>query len=96
MKTVKLMADYECYPLWNMSPGEYGDVNPSDLPISKDLQLRLAKWAKMYDDTLDVDYPPNSGFKSKELEAEFSREGQILANMLRSELGAEFVVMAQM
>lgn len=29
----------------------------------------------MYDNTLDVDYPPNSGFKSEELEREFRSWG---------------------
>ncbi|SDU23561.1 hypothetical protein [Pseudomonas orientalis] len=92
MKKIKLMADYQCHPLWNMSPDEYGDIDPCDLPISKELQLRLSKWANMYDETLDADYPPNSGFKSEELEREFKREGERLAESLRSELGPAFSV----
>lgn len=44
---------------------------PCDLPMSKKLRERLLKWTTMYDNTLDVDYPPNSGFKSEELEREF-------------------------
>lgn len=92
MKFIKLMADYQCYPIWNMSPGEYGDVAPCELPISKELQERLLKWAAIYDETLDVDYPPNSGFKSEELECEFKSEGEQLVISLRDELGPEFSV----
>jgi hypothetical protein len=75
-----------------MSPDEYGDMDPCELPISKELQKRLLKWAAIYDETLDVDYPPNSGFKSEELEREFKLEGERLVISLRDELGPEFSV----
>jgi hypothetical protein len=65
---------------------------PWELPISKELQERLIKWAAIYDETLDVDYPPNSGFKTNELECEFKFEGERLAKDLRGELGLEFSV----
>lgn len=92
MKNIKLMADYQCHPLWNMSPGEYGDIAPCELPISKELQQGLSRWAAMYDETLDADYPPNSGFKSEALEHEFKREGERLAECLRRELGPDFSI----
>ncbi|PMV22406.1 hypothetical protein C1X21_28020 [Pseudomonas sp. FW305-3-2-15-A-LB2] len=87
------MADYQCHPLWNMSPDEYGDIAPCGLPISEELQLRLSKWAAIYDETLNADYPPNSGFKSEELEREFKREGERLAECLRNELGPDFSIL---
>ena len=34
MNAIKLMADYGCWPLWDMTPGEYGNVDPADVPIS--------------------------------------------------------------
>lgn len=92
MKNIKLMVDYQCHPLWNMSPDEYGDIAPCELPISEELQERLSKWAAIYDETLDADYPPNSGFKSEELESEFKREGERLAESLRNELAPDFSV----
>ncbi|CAD5201617.1 hypothetical protein [Pseudomonas sp. FEN] len=64
---------------------------PCELPISKELQERLLKWAAIYDETLDVDYPPNSGFKSEELEREFKSEGERLVISLRNELGQNFL-----
>lgn len=75
-----------------MSSDEYGDINPCKLPISKELQLRLLKWASIYDQTLDFDYPPNSGFKTEELERDFKQEGERLVESLRVELGPEFSV----
>ncbi len=60
MKFIKLMPDYECHPLWNISPDEYGDVDPLDLPISDALKLRLKVWAAKCDETLDRGCPPNS------------------------------------
>jgi hypothetical protein len=92
MKNIRLMADYHCYPLWNMSLEEYGDMAPSELPISEELQLKLLAWAATYDETLDVDYPPNSGFKSRELEQEFKREGERLVENLKIELGPDFCI----
>ncbi|ENC6657469.1 hypothetical protein ACK325_07670 [Aeromonas hydrophila] len=92
MKNIRLMADYQCHPLWNMSPDEYGDIDPCELPISEELQQSLSKWAAMYDETLDSDYPPNSGFKSEALECEFKLEGERLAESLRNELGPDFTI----
>lgn len=92
MKSMKLMADYQCYPLWNMSPGEYGDMNPDDLPISKELKLRLFRWAALYDETLDLDCPLSSGFKNEEQELDFKREGERLLECLRNELGPDYMV----
>jgi hypothetical protein len=92
MKSIKLMADYQCHPLWNMSPDKYGDVNPDDLPISQGLKEHLHAWAHAFDATLNMDYPPDSGFKSDEEEANFKHEGYQLAEQLRRELGPEFTI----
>ena len=92
MKSIKLMADYQCHPLWNMSPCKYGDMSPDELPISQELKDQLHAWARAFDATLNMDYPPDSGFASDEAEAEFKRQGYRLADQLRNELGPEFIV----
>ena len=92
MKQIKLMADYQCYPLLNVSAGESGDIESSELPISKELQQRLLKWVAIYNETLDQDYPPNSGFKTQELERKFKLDGESLAECLKAELGSGFSV----
>ena len=73
MKIIKVMADYQCYPIWNMSPSEYSDMSPDELPISQGLKDRLYAWAHAFDATLNLEYPPDSGFKSEEAEDEFRK-----------------------
>lgn len=92
MKSIKLMADYQCHPLWNMSPGKYGDLSPDDLPISQGLKDQLNAWARVFDATLNMDYPPDSGFESDEAKAEFKQEGYRLAERLKEELGPAYTV----
>lgn len=92
MKAIKLMADYQCHPLWDMTIGEYRDIDPADLPLSDGLKRQLTEWARRYDETLNMESPQDSGFKSEELETEFRVEGHRLAQCLREELGPTFAV----
>lgn len=92
MRAIKVMADYQCFPLWEASPGEVGNIDPESLPISQGLKARLHAWARAFDATLNMDYPPDSGFESDEAEAEFKREGYHLAEQLKRELGPEFTI----
>lgn len=92
MRVIKLMADYYCFPLWEASPGEVGNISPDSLPISNNLKKRLADWAAAYDKTLDEEYPPNSGFKSEKEELEFNKEAVSIADELRRELGGVYSV----
>jgi len=86
------MADYQCHPLWDMSPGMYGDVDPNTLPISTELKQKLSDWARAFDETLDMSDPANSGFRNAEAEAVFKAKGVELAEQLQEELGADFLV----
>jgi hypothetical protein len=86
------MPDYYCWPLWEASPGKIGNIDPDDLEISADLKVRLAKWAKEYDGILVLDDPRLSGFKTREAEEQFRRDGLKLAEDLQSELGNEFEI----
>ena len=92
MRMVKLMADYECFPLWEASPGQVGNINPDELPISAGLRSKLAQWAAEYDATLNRDDPAQSGFPTDEAKAEFKRTGTELGEQLKSELGSNFSV----
>lgn len=95
MKTIKLMADYFCFPLWVVDPVEVGNVNPESLPISQGLKDMLLNWAKEYDRTVDMDDPSNSGFKSQSDELKFKKTGARLADLLTNELGSGYVVKFQ-
>jgi hypothetical protein len=95
MRMIKLMADYQCYPLWEASPGVVGNVDPGELPISSLLKERLMAWAATFDATLDMDDPANSGFESEKAADEFRDEGMVLAQQLQDELGAAYLVTAK-
>ncbi|WP_324832818.1 hypothetical protein [Pseudomonas saxonica] len=95
MKHIKLMADYDCHPLWNMTSEKYGDISPDELPISKKLQSRLLEWAAKYNDTLNRENPAHSGFASEEQEYEFKKEGALIADLLQTELGPDYIVTSQ-
>jgi len=92
VKSLRLMADYECHPLWDLEPGMYGDIDPETLPISEDLKRRLAGWAREFDETLNRDDPASSGFKSDEAEQAFKERGRQLAGQLQSELGSAYSI----
>ncbi|WP_066637399.1 hypothetical protein [Bordetella sp. H567] len=86
------MADYQCHPLWDMSPGAYGDIDPNMLPISDQLKRKLADWARAFDETLNMADPANSGFKTSEAAAAFKAQGVQLAGQLQHELGPDYLI----
>jgi hypothetical protein len=92
MNQLKLMADYHCFPLWGVIDGEYGNIDPNELPLSDDVKAQLILWAKMYDTTLDKSDPVNSGFKTIKSELEFKEIGETLAKQLQQELGSAYLV----
>lgn len=92
MRTIKLMPDYQCFPLWEASPGQVGNIDPKSLPISGDLKMQLAIWAETYDATLNMDDPACSGFQSDEAEAAFKKNGSELGRRLQDELGPNLTV----
>ena len=92
MRKLKLMTDYRCFPLWENTNDIFDNVNPDKLPISQELKQDLKNWAAKYDDTLNLDDPMNSGFKSEEEEKQFEQEGKNLQKRLQKELGEIFTI----
>lgn len=92
MKSIKLMADYGCYPLWGTTPDDFGDISPNELPITTDLQESLQSWADRFDAILNIDDPVSSGFQSAAEEERFIQDGYKLAQRLRDELGSEYEI----
>ena len=83
---LRVMADYDCWPLWNDDDPD--NVDPATLPISAALLDRLARWQQRFDDLLDRADPARSpGFATDYAEAAFEAEGRQLAEDLRRELG---------
>ena len=96
MRTLKLMSDYGCHPLWEASTGGTGNVDPASLPLTADLQRALRDWALRYDATLDQDDPRQSGFPNEEREASFMSDGAALAKRLQDELGPDYAVVVKL
>lgn len=95
MIAIKLMADYQCYPLWNVSQGEVGNIDPNDLPISAELRRELMEWADLYDSTFNDNDPSCSEFKNETEEFEFRKTSKELGSRLSCELGSGFTVITK-
>jgi hypothetical protein len=90
MRNIKLMADYECFALWDEDAVD--NLNPDDLLISDHLKLRIHRWENMFDATLDRSNPANSGFSTTNELQRFDEEGIDLWVCIRRELGEDYVV----
>jgi hypothetical protein len=90
VQRIKLMADFDCYPLWDMDDG--GDIDPTDLPLSEATIERLLNWQKIYDGIIDWDDPASAGFASLKEEIAFERKGISLWCQLKRELGDDYQV----
>tara|TARA_A100001391_G_C5050246_1_gene273241 strand:+ start:425 stop:715 length:291 start_codon:yes stop_codon:yes gene_type:complete len=83
---IKVMADYDCAPLWWDDWEHVGDIRPEDIGLSRQLVADLWAWAGIYDATLDRDDPRASGFASKVEEQAFEEQGRLLSRSVASEL----------
>jgi hypothetical protein len=92
MTKIKLMADYQCFPLWGVSLDKIGNIDPNDLPISADLKACLLAWATTYNKTLNWDDPVSSGFLTEAAELQFKSDGLDLGKRLEIELGNTYSV----
>lgn len=92
MRYLKLMPDYQCSPLWESSSDLLGNVDPASLPISENLTSKLNEWAEIFDATLNLDDPVQSGFSSEKLKDEFHDKGRDLCLLLQSELGSDYSI----
>jgi hypothetical protein len=87
MTSIKVMTDYHCFPLWHYGSDEVGEIEPTSLPISKELSSSIIELAVEYDETLNEKDPANSGFLSSLAEFDFIEKGLKLAQELKSVLG---------
>lgn len=85
-RTLKLMTDYNCPPLWE-SGGDVGPIELDTLSLSPALRTALQAWADTYDGILNRDDPASSGWASQEDRRSFEREGLRLWGALQAELG---------
>lgn len=86
MRTLKLMPDYYCFPLWETLVDGLDNINHYTLSISNDLKTELDLWADKYDATLNKEDPSASKFESQSKEEAFWKEGYDLLERLNKEL----------
>ncbi|BDP41667.1 hypothetical protein DAETH_16360 [Deinococcus aetherius] len=87
--TLRLLADYECFPLWR--PDGEGDLDPAELNLPANLTARLLAWADAFDSTLNRNDPASplpmraAFLRGGEDEWHgFEREGHTLWHMLQA------------
>lgn len=83
MKRLKLMTDYDCWPLWD--PDGPDNVDPSSLNLSEKLIAELNAWAETFDSILNRD-TGEASFNSAEDERTFNETGKQLYAALQQEL----------
>jgi hypothetical protein len=89
VKTVKLMADHDCLPLWFMDdPDAYGCFDPHEFGISWRLACDLVDWAEAFDGAIDRDDPGGPSPWTDAQFAEHEEQGRALAVRLARELAA--------
>lgn len=86
------MADYFCWPLWDVGPTGPDNVDPSTLPLTPQLVEDLITWGKRYDAILNQDYPPDSAFASEADERDFVSTGHQLAVRAAEELRGRYAI----
>lgn len=91
--SIRIMADYHCYPLWLTYPdGELDNIAPESLQISRELANSLDRWADKFDAILNDDDPASSGFATPDDEHSFNDQGRRLAERIAREVGPEYDV----
>ncbi|MEL6813955.1 MAG: hypothetical protein AAFP03_03965 [Cyanobacteria bacterium J06598_3] len=92
MRTLRLMADYGSYPVWEIFVDGSDNLATENLPVSDALKHDLEVWEQKYASTFDEDYPPDGGFLSKAEEEAFEQEGRRLWERLRQALDSEIAL----
>ena len=87
MRKIKLMTDYDCYPLWEEFSDGVDNIAASSLPIPESLAERIDAWGDEYDKTMNNEDPAASGFLSEQAMVIFEGEGKALFGELKQELG---------
>ncbi|MFI6079466.1 hypothetical protein ACIBBB_00410 [Streptomyces sp. NPDC051217] len=85
--TVRVHADYQCFPTWVHRGHASENVAPDTLPISVGLAREFDQWGADFDATLDQDNPVDSGFRTPQEAEDFGERGERLARRLQLELG---------
>lgn len=92
---IKLMPEYECYPIWIENEGIFDNIDPEELPISLELANRITEWSDKYESTYNKEDPRESGFLNNVDKNNFIKEGEELKKLLIRELNHDYDVILQ-
>jgi hypothetical protein len=82
---IKVMHDWGCWALWDVSPTGAGNVDPAGLPIPKELAEAFDRWSAEWDSKLNRDDPAATDVAEEEVES-LDRTGRELAQRLADAL----------
>jgi hypothetical protein len=89
---IKLMPDYQCYPLWLTGNDGPANIDPVTLPLIPETILRLERWADIFDSWMDLDNPTSTSEPRNDEVSAFEDEGIELWKQLRRELEPAYEV----
>jgi hypothetical protein len=81
---LKLMQEYGCSPVWDVSSRPARNLSIAELKIDDTLRGSLEACNTTFQNTFDASYPPDSGFKDPAERAKFLADGEALAERLRT------------
>jgi hypothetical protein len=90
IRQIKLMPDYQCYPLWLSGNEGPANIDPATLPLSSETILRLERWANIFDNWMNLDDPASTPEPPDDEVAAFEDEGKALWKQLQLELGPTY------
>ena len=92
-KRIKVMADYDCHPLWALDDGLYGDIAPADMGLSDELTRDLDAWAEAYTSALDHDDPTVSRWSDEQHRTHAAAARPLAARLARERPDLEVYVL---
>ena len=84
---LKLMAEYQAFPVWRRDCRNSSMVDPHSLPIQEDLLTALWQWSRDYEDIMVA-----NGYEwpSENVRRTWQRRGETLWHELRSSLPLKY------
>ena len=87
---IKLLADYQCWPLWHHEGKVVGDIDPRETGVSDALVGDLERWVEVFESHMDLKDPASTRWTKEE--AQFDSEGRKLCCRLAEELSDRYTI----
>lgn len=76
---ILVAPEYGASPLWSESGAVRAAIPIGELGVAKEIRVLLEAWDTAFQETLDHDYPPDSGFRSELEQLQWEATGVRLA-----------------